>query len=389
MSDDTISSLPLVRIIRGLCLAGHFFLAPVILIPTVLLLCTAETLEARLVAVMAIAFYLASLLAWLLFYENIRRAILIILSLFCVIGMVALGAAILRRPTGPPSGGNFSQHYLGEAKFKSTSIANLVPEIDQLKFGSLVIGSVDGPLAASGTGRIRDLVLKIYREADADPAFREAGSALGFCYADILLGERKRLHFNQYVPRQLNRERYPVLIFLHGALGNFKGYTWVLKRFSDQTGIAVIAPTFGVGDWRRDPKGKVMKEVLAYVASQKEFDSNQLYLAGLSNGGMGVTRSVLRGDTKWKGVIYLSPVIEPRVIAAPLFVERSQKVPILIIHGETDDRIPFHFVQANAAQLKANGAIVTERYYPGEDHFLVFSQPDAVVADMIKWLETK
>ena len=38
------------------------------------------------------------------------------------------------------------------------------------------------------------------------------------------------------------------------------------------------------------------------------------------------------------------------------------------------------------AAFKAGGVVVTERVYPGEDHFLFFSQPEAVLADISAWV---
>jgi predicted esterase len=385
MDSETFWELPLVRALRALCLGGHFLVSPLVLVMCVLLFLVAETPEARLVASGIFFLWLGSLALWLLFLSRSGRTLLVV-GFPVLTGLVCLAVAFGMRPGGAPAGSNFTEHYSGEARFRPAALPNLVPEIDQLKLGTFVMEKLDGPLAASGTARLRDLVLKVYREANGDPAFRETGSALGYVYEDLFLGERELLHFYQYVPRQLKRERYPVLIFLHGAFGNFKGYSWVLKRFSDQTGIAVIAPTFGGGDWRNDRKGLVMKEVLAYCATQPELDTGRMYLSGLSNGGMGVSRQLARGGTKWAGVVYFSPVIEAQVIQKPEFIQAAKGLPILIIHGEEDDRIPFAAIKELAGVLRANGAVVTERYYPAEDHFLVFSQPEAVVGDVVGWL---
>lgn len=387
MNEDSLWSHPLVRVFRNLALAGHFLLTPLALLGSGLFLLVAESAPGRLVGAGVIAGWLASVLVWLLLSERFRRlawaGIVILLGLVLILG----GSAYQMRRTGPPADNNFTQHYIGDARLNRTSLSHLVPELDQLKFGTFVMGSADSHLAKSGTGRLRELVLNIYHEADQDPAFRESSSALGFCYEDMLLGERDLLHFYQYVPRQLGREHYPVLIFLHGSLGNFKGYTWVLRRFADQTGIAIIAPTFGAGDWRKDRHGAVLRQVLEYAATQPELDARRPYLGGISNGGMGVTRALVRGGAPWAGVVLISPVIEQKIIQKAEFIQHARGLPILIIHGEVDDRIPAPIIRQLAQEMRGNGAAVTESYYPGEDHFLLFSQPEAVVADMVDWRE--
>ena len=46
--------------------------------------------------------------------------------------------------------------------------------------------------------------------------------------------------------------RRTALVFLHGGLGNFQGYWALWKRFADATGVAIVAPTFGSGNWSGD-----------------------------------------------------------------------------------------------------------------------------------------
>ncbi len=105
---------------------------------------------------------------------------------------------------------------------------------------------------------------------------------------------------------------------------------------------------------------------------------------------MGVTRAVAHGGTKWAGVFLISPVIEAQIIGDADFIEQARHITMLIVHGEKDDRISASLIKNLAGTLEGNGALVTEHYYPDEDHFLFFSQPDAVVADMIEWMpETK
>ena len=86
-------------------------------------------------------------------------------------------------------------------------------------------------------------------------------------------------------------------------------------------------------------------------------------------------------------MIFLSPVMEPRLIDDPAFLERWRERPVLVITGAADERIPLRYVEQRLAALRGGGVAVTERIYPNEDHFLVFSQPEAIREDVLQWLK--
>ncbi len=60
--------------------------------------------------------------------------------------------------------------------------------------------------------------------------------------------------------------------------------------------------------------------------------------------------------------------------------------PVLVISGETDNRIPLAYVEQRVAVMQQASIDVTPIIYPNEDHFLVFSQPEAIMNDVADWL---
>jgi pimeloyl-ACP methyl ester carboxylesterase len=60
--------------------------------------------------------------------------------------------------------------------------------------------------------------------------------------------------------------------------------------------------------------------------------------------------------------------------------------PVLVITGEVDHRIPMTYVEQRVANLRDGKVTVSARFYPEEDHFLFFSQPDNVLGDISHWL---
>jgi poly(3-hydroxybutyrate) depolymerase len=315
-----------------------------------------------------------------------RRFLRVLAGTLAAGSVVCIAVSYSVSPSGAVPSGNFSQHFSRQSAFRKLALPNLVPEIDQLKLGSFVIRHLDPLIDRGESCRIRDLFLGIYREMEKDQAFSRAGSALGMCYEDIFLDRRRLLHFHQYVPRHLGRTSYPVLIFLHGSMGNFRGYTWVLKELADMKGLAVIAPTYGCGNWYRDEQCSVLTAVLDHCLADPELDESAVYLAGLSNGGTGVTRAIVRQGQRYAGFILVSPVLEQRVIATPSFASNAAGRGFLIIQGEEDDRIPAGAVREREDDLRRRGLSVTSHYYPGEDHFLFFSQRSRVIKDMADWI---
>lgn len=378
----------LMRLPRNLALAAQGVLTPIVVIPCALMLAIAETPQARLAAGGGLLLWFAAIFVWFLYYNRTARFGFWALLLTGGGGIAALGCAVLLRPSGIPEGNNLSQRFSGEARFEPMAITNLVPEVDQLSFGTYLLPGRHPYIGKRESVRLRGLVRKIYRELNADPSFKNAGSVLGFCYEDILFGKRERLHFFEYVPRQLNRKSYPVLIFLHGSLGNFLGYTWVLKRFADETRTMIVAPTYGAGNWEQDKQCEVVKEVLRYCAGQPHCDNSQIYLGGISDGGIGVGRTIAQLDQKWAGVVWISPVIEKEIITKPEFRQRAANLPMLVVHGGADDLVSFDIIKDLAEQMRKNGASVATSYYPKEDHFLLFSQPNEVTDKMAAWLKS-
>jgi poly(3-hydroxybutyrate) depolymerase len=178
----------------------------------------------------------------------------------------------------------------------------------------------------------------------------------------------------------------PVLVFLHGSAGNFKTYTWIWSKLAEQQGLVIIAPSYGFGNWRYPDTIEVVSRALADAATQVTIDPGRIYLAGLSNGGLGVSYLAAAQPEQFRGLIFLSPVMDTRVVDDPAFLERWRGRPVLVITGAADERIPLRYVEQRIGVLREGGVAVTERIYPGEDHFLVFSQPEAIREDVLQWL---
>ena len=223
---------------------------------------------------------------------------------------------------------------------------------------------------------------------ESDPNFVRLGSMMGPAYTELFI--RKFIHtghYYLYVPhRSTVYTHWPVLFFLHGSGGNFKAYTWILSSLAEKEGMVLIVPSFGFGNWSRSEGINFILEVLDDVSKFVPIDLKSVYLAGLSNGGRGVSRLADNYPDRFKGLIYISPVLEDDVLSKDSFVKHWRHKPVLVITGENDDRIPLAYVQDRISKWHNQGLNAEEIIYKNEDHFLIFSKSKNVNNDISNWL---
>jgi pimeloyl-ACP methyl ester carboxylesterase len=317
-----------------------------------------------------------------------REPMLAALGVLLALGGLALGHAVHIAPdaTAQPDA-PLRSIYLGEGRHLRTGLANLVPEVDQFTLGSYLVPFVDPFLDDEQTVRVRELFQGIYGDLAADPAFAGMGSAMGHSYRELFGRTWDVGHLYVYEPRAHRGEPMPVLVFLHGWGGPFLGYQWVLQRFAEQRGYAVVAPSFGMGWWRQEGAMPTVARALEWIDQQPELDGERMILAGLSNGGPGVQKAAMEFPERWDGVVFLSAVMELDGIfdLGESLAERG--TPVLVITGDAERRIPLEYTQAGVESLRMVGAETSFEVFPGEDHFLLFSQPAAVMDRLGAWAE--
>lgn len=267
-------------------------------------------------------------------------------------------------------------------------MANLVPEMDQLLLATYVVPAMDRLMDERNTKELRGQVQAVYGEMRASPEFERLGSVLNLTYRDIFLGERPAGHFYEYIPGGAVQGRMPVFIFLHGSLGNFKGYLWVWKRMADEYGFAIVAPTFGVGNWGAAGGEEAIERARLYCASHPRMDPSRIYLAGLSNGGLGVCLGARRSPDSYRGLLFISPVLDTAMLLAEPFSAAWRDKPILVLHGAADNRIPIAYVKGAVDQLRRSHLRVESQFYDDQTHFLFFTIRDKVREQIGSWMSS-
>lgn len=295
-------------------------------------------------------------------------------------------AIILTTPSGRPDSASRVQHrFTQQRKFPRYALTNLIPEAEQINLGFQVMPYLDQLLTVQQSREITPITLEIYKEMERDPDFHQLGSAMGWAYAELLGQPFDVGHYYLYVPESAPDEPLPAIVFLHGSAGNFKAYTWIWSHLAEEQGYVIIAPSFGFGNWRQ-PNGKeAVLRAIEDAASQVMLDRNQIYLAGLSNGGLGVSQLAAEHPDLFRGLVLISPVIDTTLVDTVNFQQAWENRPVLLISGRTDKRIPINYIQERIQNLRAGGIDLTTAIYK-DDHFLFFSQAEGVLADVSNWL---
>lgn len=351
-----------------------------------LLLVVARTGRGRIFALTALVIALGPLGVLLAGRRRSHAAARLALAgLVIVVGTASWLAGSAPRGDAPSSARTFHR-YTGDAVFPRYALGNLLPEVDQLMLGFTLVPLVDPVLTQASASRLKAWTTETYAELEADPEFRALGSVLPLAYAELRGNAEVPLHSFAYIPAKLDRTKpAPVLVFFHGSGGNLKGYLWVLARVADRAGFVVLAPSFGLGNWRGAESARRLDAALAELVRILPVDPAAIHVAGLSNGGLAVSQMLAQQPRRFASAIFLSPVFDERAIAEIAGSSAIRDQQVLILTGKLDDRVPADYVGRQAARLRAAGARVDLQVVDDADHFLVFSHQPAVIDTLARW----
>jgi predicted esterase len=318
-------------------------------------------------------------------FKRVRRrfyAVLLPISL-----VLLLVPMILAPDGGGAEDGHVRNCFLhGKGEFAWYSPWNVVPEVDQVTVGTTLLPLFDPYVDFAKARKMRSLELSVYDVMEKDAGFHALGSVMGTAYRELFRVEFRTGHYYLFLPEVRQGERLPCLVYLHGLGGNNKSHFWVLTRISAQMKCAVIAPSFGMGNWEKRGGAELAVEVAHEALATLPLDPERLFLLGYSNGALGVTRAAVKEPGLFKGLIYLSPVTEDELFSVPEFQTHGTSCRILFLHGGQDRRIPRDLVERTAATLERLGGDVRLKVYDDEDHYLLLSRRQAVVDDLIEWM---
>ncbi len=222
-----------------------------------------------------------------------------------------------------------------------------------------------------------------------ESGFDHLGSSMQHAYAEVLPGGFESGHYYLYDPGfgfPSEGTMRPVLIFLHGSLGNFKAYMWLLKPFADEHQIAIVAPTFGLGNWNR-PGGTEVVEKARQWCLNNGYDSEKIYLGCISNGGRGLTRSAGLNPDGYRGLISISGYLEEDVVDDPAFLQSWQGKPVLVLQGGEDRRVEEAQTRRSVEIMQMGGVDVDYRVHSSGDHFMMMKHSEWTLGVLSDWYQ--
>ena len=363
---------------------ASLFLASPLLIGAIWLGAVAVTWQGRLSALIGALVYLLPFCGWQWVAIGRGRggwkwASLGLVAMLLFLSLLLVGQA----PSGsPPAGSSIHHRYLGNQRFVRYRVTNIIPEVEQINLGFKVMPWLD-PLLTRQQARASVVdTLAIYQEMESDPDFRLLGSEMQRAYLDLFGLAGPPGHYFLYDAEQAAAEPRPLLIFLHGSAGNFKAYTWIFSQLAAQEDALLAVPSYGFGNWDAAGTDFVLA-IIDDVTAAYPVDTNRIYLIGLSNGGIGTLRTVAAAPEQINGYVLISPVMPTELLRSQA---NAHSLPVLVITGEQDRRIPVSYVREQAAAIRSFGSTVDLVTYPEEDHFLLFSQPETILNDIASWL---
>lgn len=301
------------------------------------------------------------------------------------LGLTALGAAIwvacwlLSPSTVSPGNARLRSVYFGDSRPRRWSPVWLVNERDQARFGGWVLPLIDPYATPAVAKEFRTTSERLYREVASDREINRAGSVLGEAYLD-LLGRGETLR-HLYVYRPDIEGKLPVVVAFHGWLGNMKGQVWLWSEFAERNRCAVVMPTFRNGVWEGAEAERMLDDVLRFIDGEPDFDQRRIVVAGLSNGAWGVTAWAKRHVGRYLGLIYVVPAIQGTEDATGL-PEAVGERPILVVHGEDDNRIPSECIKSWCKLMEHRGCTVERLSYPKQGHLLMATAQESFMKDV-------
>ena len=285
----------------------------------------------------------------------------------------------------------FESVYASGNEYQRWHPASLVAERDQVRTALTLSGWLGGGYDDARGREAREWMQKIYDDLEYyAEELVECGSQLPACYGELLGEPPRGLHRYVYrSPKGLERERMPVLLLLHGSGGNLKAGVWAFKELADDLGMAIVAPTFGRGNWAGEKGLERIGEAVKFCQSQRDLDASQVVLAGYGTGGVGVSKAALSMRESVRGLVYVAADFTPETTLKLQNAKHLTGVPVLVMHGADDRLIGIEEVERAVYGLRRWKSVpVTFQRFDQEGALLLFHRYGDVCHRIASWMRS-
>jgi hypothetical protein len=186
---------------------------------------------------------------------------------------------------------------------------------------------------------------------------------------DTLVFRQRPEAFDALIVEPHERPAQAALVFLHGYAGSFTLECWMIAEAARAISAVTVCPSTGfAGQWWTPDGERTLRATLTYLETR---GIRSVYLAGLSNGGVGASLLAPRFARSLAGLILISGVSSEGSTGG---------LPALVVHGEGDP-----MMSALAAHAFAARTGVTYAGFDG-GHFVMMVQRAEVRDALGKWL---
>jgi phospholipase/carboxylesterase len=205
--------------------------------------------------------------------------------------------------------------------------------IDRREFCTLT----GGLLVSFATGSACQAAQPV-RGGDGRLKARPVRSATAMTHGSHRLGLGEDRDAILHLPDIAARRALPLLVLLHGAGGSGDGILRRLRSFSDEAGVAVLAPDSRAGTWDAirgsfGPDVAFLDRALARVFEQIDVDPARVAVGGFSDGATyAISLGLLNGDLFTRVLAY-----SPGFFVGGMTQGRPR---FFISHGTADEILP-------------------------------------------------
>ena len=267
---------------------------------------------------------------------------------------------------------------------KPGAILAATPEFQTRRLASFIRTGVDGGIdAITELERIEAAVSAIAKgsnpfeaqRGEVERAYRAADDAL--------------VPYRLYIPRSYSPAgSAPLLVLLHGALGDERSYlsdlydSAAIKGEAEKRGYILATPNArGRFSNYRGPGAEDVSEVIKAVMRDYKIDENRVYLSGHSLGAFGTWLIAADNPRMFAAVAPVSGGSPVHPSELPALLEKLTAVPAMIVHGAKDGIVPPDRSRSMYNAARKAGMKVIYLEVPEADHVGVVAATVSAVMD--------
>jgi hypothetical protein len=226
-------------------------------------------------------------------------------------------------------------------------------------------------------------VVSVYEQIALDAEVDGLPSALPYCMSGKVAGG---LHCFLHVPEDNAKRPAPLLIFLHGGIGNYKFYFYHLLKQARGAGYIVACPTLAGGRWWSDTGRAIFKTTIDRITAEYRVDGDRIFLAGISDGAKGAWTLAAEAESllvnhRLGGLVTIAGTPPAGLPDASLGT-----LPTLFFMGTEEQYFSIDRARKVVESLKARECEITWVEFENEDHFFLLRRAGEVFPRIFEWM---